>query len=271
VAPEVGNDVVYLKGGGLIRGSLVEAIPNDHATVQLASGQSAVIPWDRVDRIDRGGAAAPGFYAPPAVVPMAMLGPKANVHVDADQAVVLERREGRTWVYQCSAPCDADVPLSGSYRFTGTGVRPTSAFRLNAQPGGHVFLQVSTAAQSNFTTGIALTGVGGGALIVGGLILYMVAIFDWTDGNLGYGHPSDDGTWNTAGLVLVAGGAAALVVGVVLLGGNLHSKVEQAEATPGGVQRPRNDAWLRLPTWHDDKAAQGLPKAVGVPLFEKAF
>jgi hypothetical protein len=258
----------------MIRGSLVEAIPNDHATVQLASGQSAVIPWDRVDRIEHGGAApAPTYY--PAVVPMAMLGPKANVHIDTDQSVVLERREGREWIYQCSAPCDTDEPLSGIYRISGQGVRPTSGFRLNAQPGGHVVLQVSTAAQSNFTTGIALTGVGGGALLVGGMILYFVAIFDWADSQSGYAHPSDDGSWNTAGLVLVAGGAAALVVGVVLMSGNFHSKVEQAEAARGPeVQRPRNDAWLRLPTWHDDKAgpgAQDMPKAVGVPLFEKAF
>jgi hypothetical protein len=68
---------------------------------------------------------------------------------------------------------------------------------------------------------------------------------------------------------MVGAGAAALVVGIILLSGNFHSKVEQAQGAP----KPRSDAWLRLPTWHDDKSGQaaGVPKAMGIPLLEKSF
>src|SRR5439155_16237620 len=48
VAP-VGSDVVHLKDGGMIRGVLIEAIPKDHATVQLGTGQNAIIPWHLID------------------------------------------------------------------------------------------------------------------------------------------------------------------------------------------------------------------------------
>jgi hypothetical protein len=274
-AAQLGSDVVYLKGGGMIRGNLVEAIPNDHATVELVSGQSAVIPWDRIERIDRGGAAtppAPTYYPAPGAataVPPHSLGPTAAVHVESDTPVVVERRDGRAWVYACTAPCDTDLPISGIYRISGTEVRNSSAFHLNARGGDHVVLDVTTASKGSFTGGIVLTGIGGGAMLVGAMVLYIVAVFDVADRAEGVSTPSSDGSTNTVGWVMVGGGAAALVVGIILLSGNLHSKVDQTQ----GVQRPRNDAWLRLPTWHDDKGAgaAGMPKVVGVPLFETRF
>ena len=61
--PQVGGDAVTLREGEVIRGVLVESLPNDHATVQLPNGQLALIPWERIARIDRApvrGASAPG-------------------------------------------------------------------------------------------------------------------------------------------------------------------------------------------------------------------
>jgi hypothetical protein len=273
---QVGSDVVYLKGGGMIRGTLVEAIPNDHATVELANGQSAVIPWDRVDRIDRGGMTVPPspYYPTPGAVPPAPKGPvpSAAVHIESDKSdspVTIERREGRNWVYACSAPCDAELPLAPLYRISGTEVRSSSAFHLNARPGDHIVLDVATASKGSFTGGIVLTGVGGGAMLVGAMVLYVVAVFDVADRASGVSTPSSDGNTNTVGWVMIGAGAAALTVGVILLAGNVHSKVDQTQGQP----KPRNDAWLRTPSWHDDKSAgaAGVPKVVGVPLFEKTF
>lgn len=273
---QVGSDVVYLKGGGMIRGTLVEAIPNDHATVELVNGQSAVIPWDRVERIDRGGTTAPPspYYPTPGAAPPAPHGPvpSATVHIESDSPVSIERREGRAWVYACSAPCDSELPLAPLYRISGTEVRSSSAFHLNARPGDHVVLDVNTASKGSFTGGIVLTGVGGGAMLVGAMVLYVVAVFDVADRASGVSTPSSDGNTNTVGWVMVGAGAAALTVGVILLAGNVHSKVDQSQQnqTP---PKPRGDAWLRTPSWHDDKSAgaAGIPKVVGVPLFETRF
>jgi hypothetical protein len=263
-AAPVGSDVVYLKGGGMIRGSLVEAIPSDHATVELATGQTAVIPWDRIARIDRGGVSpAPSVPGPVLGTPVPHA-PEATatVHVQSESPVVVERREGREWVFACSSPCNAELPLSGLYRIRGTDVRNTSAFHLNARPGDTVVLDVNGASQGNFTS------VGGAAMLIGALVLYVVAVFDWADQAQNVSTPSGDGTANTVGGVMLAGGAAAVVVGVILLSRNMHSKVEQAQEAP---PPPRNDAWLRAPTWRDDKSASQAPKMLGVPLLQIHF
>jgi hypothetical protein len=50
-----GADVVFLKHGGEIRGTLTELRPGDHATVTLATGQVATIKWEEVERVERNG------------------------------------------------------------------------------------------------------------------------------------------------------------------------------------------------------------------------
>jgi hypothetical protein len=272
-AVPVGTDSVYLKGGGLIRGSLIEAFPNDHATVELADGQTAVIPWERIERIDRGGvtAAPVAPIAPPPSAAPSLAAPSpagsATVHVESEVPVVVERRQGREWVFACSSPCNAELPLAGLYRIRGTDVRNTSAFHLNARPGETVVLDVNGASRGNFTGGIVLTAVGGGAILIGALVLYVEAVMDWASTAAGGSGPSNDSSVNTVGGVMVAGGAAALVVGVILLSRNMHSKVDQSP----DAQRQRQDAWVRGPTWHDDKAANQMPRALGMPLFQLHF
>ncbi len=163
------------------------------------------------------------------------------------------------------------MPLSGLYRISGPEVRNTGSFHLEAAPGEHVTLQVATASKGSFASGIVLTSLGGFGLIAGSLVLSVVATSDRVDHAQNVPTPSNDGTWNTAGWVMVAGGAALVVVGVLVLTGNRHSSVEQAPAGQAAAPRPRNDAWLRMPQWRDDRAGIGLPKAIGVPIFETAF
>jgi hypothetical protein len=276
----IGSDTVSLKGGGIIRGTLIEAIPNDHATVALATGQSAVIPWDRIERIDRG---APPTIAPAAPARVPAPGPiyypssppppppsqgSAFVHIEGDQPVTVERKDGRTWSLACSSPCDAELPLGVTYRVGGAGIRNSSPFRLNAQPGDRVILDVNTASKGSFVGGIVVAGVGVVVLLVGAMVLLTVATVDTADSQEGFANPSSDGSANTVGWVMLAGGAAATLVGVLVLTSNVHSKVDQ---TPGTQRPPRTDAWLRTPTWHDDKTGAGLPKIVGVPLFQTTF
>jgi hypothetical protein len=273
-----GLDVVYLKGGGLLRGTLTEAIPNDHATLQMANGQIAVIPWDRVERIDHGGShpVAPPMAPPVAAPPEAVHG-TATVHIESDGPVTLERRVPgtRNWVGVCTAPCDVDVPLYGPYRIVGPGVRNSNDFTLRGSDGDHILLDVSTASKGAFAGGIVMTSLGGFSLLLGATILMTVASSEASNSALGLPNSSDDGSWNTAGWVMVLGGAAAALVGILVLTGNRHTKVGEAAGAPRA--QPRNDAWLRAPQprWnddrHDDKGPIGMPKVVGAPIFKFSF
>jgi hypothetical protein len=58
-ASPAGQDVVYLKDGQQIRGTLTEVRPGDKATVQLPQGQMATIRWEGIARIDRNGQPMP--------------------------------------------------------------------------------------------------------------------------------------------------------------------------------------------------------------------
>lgn len=47
-APE---QTVWLKNGGFVRGALIELVPGDHVTVQLATGEIRRIPAAEIDRM----------------------------------------------------------------------------------------------------------------------------------------------------------------------------------------------------------------------------
>lgn len=48
-------DAVILKHGGVIKGKVTEILPGDHVTVSMTSGQNAIVRWDEVGSIARGG------------------------------------------------------------------------------------------------------------------------------------------------------------------------------------------------------------------------
>src|SRR5271170_296199 len=50
----VGQDVIYMKNGGILRGTIIDAIPDAQARIQLATGEIATVPWPAIDRIDHG-------------------------------------------------------------------------------------------------------------------------------------------------------------------------------------------------------------------------
>jgi hypothetical protein len=89
-------DVVTLKHGGQIRGKLVEMLAGDHATVAMTGGQNAIIRWDEIGSISRGGVpitlpVAPLPVAPAPVVTQPqraqkVIGPE-RVDYDADEPI----------------------------------------------------------------------------------------------------------------------------------------------------------------------------------------
>ena len=185
----------------------------------------------------------------------------AIVHVEADRPVVLERSERNgPWAPACSSPCDRDLPISSMYRVLGAGVRASIPFQLAARAGERIVVRVSSASKVRFIGGFVIAGLGLASVGVGALVLENKQIEA-----LGYGSRTDDGPSKTAGQIMMVGGATVMLGGVLLTLFNRNSTLEQSPlATP-----PRNDAWLRDPTWRQDRV---VPRtAMGASLLQLTF
>jgi len=274
-----GLDSVYLKGGGMMRGTMVEMLPNDHVTLQLPTGQNAIIEWGKIDHIER---AAVGVAPQPPVGRPFQQPPRRRavvergsvlVHMDAEEGVVLESiapGSGR-WALVCAAPCDAQVPLGREYRISGEGIRPSRPFGIQAPPGQRVTLSVVTGSRAGYSGGLALTSVGSAAVVVGLFVVLFGAL--GTCDSFGNCTPADGGV-ETAGLVITLAGVAVLVGGIILVASNSRSRATQTigELVPQAPARPET-AWLRAPLWHDAirESAAGQPKSIGIPIFSHSF
>ncbi len=58
-APADGTDVVYLKDGQQLRGTLIELRVGESAKVRLAGGQEAIVRWEGIARMERNGQPLP--------------------------------------------------------------------------------------------------------------------------------------------------------------------------------------------------------------------
>jgi hypothetical protein len=155
-------DTVYLVGGGLVRGTLAESVPNDHVTIVLITGEVRRVPWSEIVRIEAGGASPSPAPAPAPAPAPPMRGPTVTVHITSRVPVLLDRRPAGsdTWVPACASPCDAELPIGDTYRVEGAGLRASQEIHLAAQPGARVELAVTPARK-------ALRGLGQGFATVG--------------------------------------------------------------------------------------------------------
>ncbi|MDB4996968.1 MAG: hypothetical protein JWM74_4400 [Myxococcaceae bacterium] len=277
--PQVGPDTVVLKDGGMIKGTLTEILPGDHATLQLSSGQTATIRWDVIGHIERNGAplqTTPANTAKPAVVaaPAPAPGPQgaAYVHIDADSDIRIERQVGAQWVGMCNAPCDRDLPLDGNYRMAGAGVRNSHTFHLAAsRPGDRIIIAVNPASKGGFVGGIILASIGAPIFLLGGFVLLIVAAVDASSSRAETG-PAKAVGWTMFGL-----GAAGVIGGIVLIANNASTGVDQFnEAAKPSAHAfvPGSDVWKRGPVFPQLEEGKNTPapaNAVAVPLFTGRF
>ena len=211
-ASAAGSDVIDLKNGGILRGTLIDAIPNGHARIQLATGEIATVPWQDIAHIQRG-AAAP---APPAsaATPGDAEGPAVWVHIEGSETAQLQRDptgNHRDWVPVCAAPCDRAVSPKFEYRIAGDGIRSSRAFSLSAHDGGRETLTVDEGSKSGFVLGIVSASVGGLVMVIGLFVVLVNAtarLVDTSTGtsstgdtsgeNLGWGSPPLDSPGSSA-------------------------------------------------------------------------
>jgi hypothetical protein len=125
-SPVVPPDVVQLANGGMVRGTIVENIPGDHVTIQIATGEVRMFSAGEVTYA--GPTSAPQSIIPsPPMPPMAPPRRTVRVHVDAaTDDLTLQRVTGTAtavvssgrgyaqvqidqFAPLCSAPCDLEL------------------------------------------------------------------------------------------------------------------------------------------------------------------
>jgi hypothetical protein len=249
--PPAPEDVVTVNDGSVWRGHITEMIAGDHVTIQMASGQQARIRWDAIARVDRAGsapAAAAAGAPPSSATEPAPAGPNVRLHIDAEVGVRLERvlprgTRGGRYKTVCYSPCDQEVPAGDTYRISGSGVRGSSPFKIQAtQPDELVVLSVDDASTSGFVGGIVLTSLGGIAMLVGGTLL----LVGTTGGDVL--SSAERRGFTTAGAVTGIGGLAMFLPGVALLSSS-STRVQRAPPPPGQPTfwRPLAPAAFALP------------------------
>lgn len=252
-AQSAGPDAVILKDGTTIRGTLIEVVTNQRIRIQVDGGKIATIIWDVIERVEEAPRAPPPpVTPPPPVAPPPQVGPTTIIHIDAPVPVLLEREwaEG-AWQPVCESPCDTPLPTGALYRIGGPGTRRSKPFVVSPQ-NGRISLDVDRASTGGFALGITLVTVGPIVLLVG----VVVAVLGWAESRsvtycVTAPCPQDNNGSGmvAAGFITMGIGAAGTVVGAVLLGSNLRTKVGQFGAP---VQSAGPD-WLRRPTWYGER------------------
>ncbi|HEY1694582.1 MAG TPA: hypothetical protein VGG39_20570 [Polyangiaceae bacterium] len=258
-AGDVGADVVFLKNGGVLRGTVVDAIPDSQVRIQLATGEIATIPWGAMARLEYGKAS--GGQPPPPPPPPPAGGPAGTVvlHVEGadDAEVEMRPHDEGTWTTVCSGRCDRALPVGAAYRIAGGGMRPSKAFHLDGS-AGRVNVTVNPASTGWFVAGIVLVPVGGATMLIGGLIGLL-------------GDATGDQSASSSGGVAFLVGLAGLVGGIVLIVSNARSGVS-LEVGAAQAALAQGDAWRRVPVWREPgPESRALPRAAMMPLWTGSF
>ena len=151
------EDMVNLKNGGIIRGKILELIPDESVTIEsAATGERRTYPWSDVAGVERGSQAdaPPQAEAPPPERPRAR-GSRIHIETTRDAPVQLFEVTGETiatgyvsgggtvamrgitYRSVCRAPCDQPVDGSNGqpFFFGGDGVTGSRRFTLTYYSG----------------------------------------------------------------------------------------------------------------------------------------
>jgi hypothetical protein len=276
-APAAADDVIDLKNGGVLRGTLLGAVPNSYARIQLVTGQLATVPWQDIQRIEQGVATPAAVAAPDPAAPAAAAPAMVRVHIEGSQVAQLQRDtsgEGN-WVTVCAAPCDRALPAQVGYRIVGEGIRDSGDFELSTQAGERQTLTVREGSPRGFVLGIVGT-VAGGIAVVAGLMVVFIAALPRVAGEGDSTLTQADINAETAGWVISGVGTAGLVGGIVLLASNGRTRVAQGPAgAPSAAWLPSSSDWAHVPGPRDARRdvpwAGTLPPIASVPIFGGQF
>jgi hypothetical protein len=285
-----GSDVIYLKGGGILRGTIVDAIPNAQARIQLATGEIATVPWQQIDKIEQSRQGPPAATTPPAPAPTQPPAPPAPppppsaivpVHVDGPDGAELQQDAGKDdWKTVCQVPCDKQLPTGGHYRIMGEGIRASGDFTLHADAGQRETITVSGGSKNLHTLGIV--GIVVGSTLTGlGLLTVLVGYGIQSSYNLDRSLTAGNTTTNTndgsgtlaVGWAMTLVGLAAGIGGLVLTLNNSKTSVSQDVSGSAGATGAANpEAFKPTPTWKEASVLErAAPPILGIPVFGGSF
>jgi hypothetical protein len=284
-AGQVGQDVIRMKNGGILRGTIIDAIPDAQARIQLATGEIATVPWGEISGIEHAGAQPRPQPPPPSGPPGPRDSPPPPPRAPRSSAVVwvhiegsdtarldIDRNSDGNWENACRSPCDVALPVSADYRIAGGMIRQSGIFQLHGQQGEHVTINVNGASKAWLVIGIVIVPVAGLITLVAALVGLVGSAEASADGagciqgNCASLQASANNT-ATVGWVTAAIGAAVTIGGILLIAHNSQTTVGvDVSAAP-----PAPDAWLKAGTWHEAATERQIPPIVGVPLLSGKF
>jgi hypothetical protein len=270
----VGQDVIYMKNGGILRGTIIDAIPGAQARIQLATGEIATVPWPDIARIEHGNEAqrpAPPSPLPPQPRPPLRSSATVWVHLDGpDEARLQQDATGAgDWTTVCAPPCDIQLPVAPDYRIEGGGLKTSSVFKIAGAQGEHVTVTVNGGSKAWFVLGVVITPIGGLLALIGSVIGLAGSIA--SSASVPGSDQQAANNVAATGWITFGIGTAALVGGILLIVNNSKTTTMQENA---GVQTGSlpADAWRHVPTWREASPEQkSLPPVVGVPLWSGKF
>jgi hypothetical protein len=263
---QAGDDVIYLKNGGILRGTIIDAIPNAHARIRLPTGEVATVRWDEVQKIVHASGqpqTPPQGGTTPTPAPVST--GSVFVHIDASSNVDLEQLKDGTWSVVCNNPCDRSLSKDHDYRISGSGVRRSKPFRLSGENGQRILMTVDPASPGGYALGIVGISIGAPVGLIAGLIWLGASFCNAVDTN---DSTNCGDTARNAGITSLVGWGV-MIAGIVLLAKNGSSKVTQDVATAPAPASPPPQA--RLPQWRE-ATGPTLPAAPAtVPIFTGRF
>lgn len=264
------SDVITLKDGTSLRGTITEIASGDHVLLLLSDSQTARVRWDAIAKAERDGTPidlaalrAPTTANPTTPVIAEKPVPKVTVHVESTRPVELQLNEETSldWKVVCASPCDVELPIGRLYRIDAPGVRRSKPFTLRGVPGGTQLLDVDAGSSAGHTVGMVFTSIGSPIVLIGGIV---VAV-----------HLGNGNTDSVQGSAIATGvGLAFFVPGLYLTISNDGTTVVQSRGgrTAAAERDPELavGARTRLPTW---RSADGptMPAAPTISLFRGTF
>ena len=237
------QETITLRNGDVYSGRLVERVPGDHLTLQLATGEVKVIPWSEIP-------ATPAGPPPPNGtsdrVPPAATRPGVFVHLHTENpSVALYRLRstfggydgdgnefvGASYARVCLAPCNLRLDPARQYQIAGEGVAASNVFDVTS-PTGRVDIDVKAGSAGRLALGQALTYGGAGLLLAGPISIAANGAF----------MPPALGSdmtvlWIGVGMTIV--GAVALAIGIPLWVTSATKLTFDRTADSGGDDAPQ--------------------------------
>lgn len=223
----VGDDGLLLHNGGMLRGDIIEVLPDSHVTI-VVGGERRRIPWGDVAEVQHGKYVREPSPAQPAPAPVpttpptpteerpSMGKPRVHLEVSSGRSVEMQRivgglyaagygvsMSGVTWETVCSSPCDRVVDASTGAPFV-LGDVPlvfSRKFKLNDR-SGDVHIDVKPGRPGVMIGGVLLTGVGGGLAVSGPMLIAL---------------DSEGRNWRQTGIILTAVGVPMLAAGIAMM------------------------------------------------------